>query len=251
MKKSNLLSKKVGRIVADNFKTAAVFSKHGIDFCCNGGITLEEACKVQKVSSDELVDELIQLSETKDDTPYNKMSQEALINHVVEVHHEYVATSIPVLKAYLEKLCRVHGEKDPELFEIRDEFGEAAEHLNAHMKREERILFPYLIAMYRAEKDHYTLSPPHFGHIDDPISLMEEEHDNEGARFRRIKELSSGYCPPPGACQTYRVTYAMLEEFESDLHTHIHLENNLIFPTARESFKNFDFDTSDLGNKKS
>lgn len=236
MKNENLLSKKVGRIVADDFRTAAVFSNRGIDFCCSGGITLKEACEVNQVSSEAVVEELNKLDGDLKVTTFKNMNQEELINHVVNTHHLYVTNALPVLKAYLDKLCKVHGERHPELFEIRDEFDSASNELTMHMKKEEMILFPYLIAMYRAEKDNYPLSPPHFGHVGNPIKLMEEEHDTEGARFRRINKLSSGYTPPPGACQTYKVAYAMLREFESDLHTHIHIENNLIFPIARKMY---------------
>nr|MBS0038268.1 iron-sulfur cluster repair di-iron protein [Saprospiraceae bacterium] len=236
MKNQDLLTKKVGRIVADDFRTAAVFSNRGIDFCCSGGITLQEACEANQVPSEAVVEELNKLDGDSKVTTFKNMNQEELINHVIKTHHQYVTNALPVLKAYLDKLCKVHGENHPELFEIRDEFGSASNELTMHMKKEEMILFPYLIAMYRAEKDNYPLSPPHFGHVDNPIKLMEEEHDTEGARFRRINKLSSGYTPPPGACQTYKVAYAMLSEFESDLHTHIHIENNLIFPVAREMY---------------
>lgn len=227
-----LENRKVGAIVADNFKTAKVFTKYGIDFCCKGGISLAEACSKNEVNLEEVTADLQKATILPDDVNYTDLGLTKLIDYIIDTHHQYVENAIPALKAYLVKLATVHGERHPELFQIRDEFMATSDALTSHMKKEELILFPYIKAMEEAEKSHFNLSKPHFGHIENPIQMMEEEHDTEGERFRTISKLSDGYKTPSDGCQTYRVAFEMLKEFESDLHTHIHLENNILFPKA-------------------
>jgi regulator of cell morphogenesis and NO signaling len=132
------------------------------------------------------------------------------------------------LRTYLQKLASVHGDRLPELHAIKDLFMEAIVGLTIHMKKEEHILFPYIKAMKSADEKGFSLSPPHFGHIDNPIDLMGHEHDTEGERFRRISALSNGYKTPSDGCQTYRVAYGMLKEFEEYLHTHSHLASGFV-----------------------
>ncbi|HUF09172.1 MAG TPA: hemerythrin domain-containing protein [Rhodothermales bacterium] len=164
---------------------------------------------------------------------FESMSPPELIAHIVKVHHAYVETTIPVLRAYLSKLSSVHGERHPELHQIRYLFDETAGALTAHMKKEEFILFPFINRMFRSTE---PVPEPHFGHIDNPISMMEHEHAMEGKRFAQIAALSEDYTPPPDGCQTYRVAFAVLDEFEKDLHKHIHLENNILSPKARRAY---------------
>ena len=127
----------------------------------------------------------------------------------------------------------MHGERHPELFAIRDEFQGCAHAMAAHMKKEELVLFPFINQLEQARQHGMPAPAPHFGTVDNPIAMMEHEHDAEGERFRRIAELSDGYSNPPDGCTTYGTTYAMLREFEEDLHRHIHLENNILFPRAK------------------
>ncbi|PSL07754.1 iron-sulfur cluster repair di-iron protein [Cecembia rubra] len=232
-----LAEKKVGKIVADNFKTAKVFTKYGIDFCCKGAIPLQEACEKNSVSLNQILSELSQALKEEEASNYKDFNLSELIDHIILTHHQYVENTIPPLKAYLLKLATVHGDRHPELLEIRDLFLEAADALTVHMKKEELILFPYIKAMEEADRSHFTLSAPHFGHVKNPIHMMEEDHDSEGERFRIISQLSDTYSTPADGCQTYRVAYAMLKEFEEDLHTHIHLENNILFPKAIALFE--------------
>ncbi|RIW17214.1 iron-sulfur cluster repair di-iron protein [Algoriphagus lacus] len=232
-----IADKKVGKIVADNFRTAKVFTELGIDFCCKGGVKLSEACEMRGLNTEKVIEELLQVFQTGDSTNYLGMGMGELVDYILKIHHKYVEDTIPALKFYLEKINRVHGERHPELEEIKTLFFDAADALTVHMKKEEFILFPYIKAMEESLKSDFHLSAPHFGHIDNPILLMEEEHDTEGERFRRISTLSNKYTPPADACQTYRVAFAMLEEFENDLHTHIHLENNILFPVAQQVFE--------------
>lgn len=233
---NEIAEKKVGSIVAENFRTAKIFTDYGIDFCCKGGIKLSDACEKKGVNVEEISALLEQIVKQKDETHYQDFGMADLVDHIVGVHHKYVETTIPALKFYLDKIAKVHGDNHPELLVIRDEFFNTADALTAHMKKEEFILFPYIKAMESARKNHFPLSPAHFGDIENPIAMMEEEHETEGDRFRKISELSNNYTPPADACQTYKVAFAMLQEFENDLHTHIHLENNILFPEAKEAF---------------
>lgn len=232
-----LAKRKVGGIVAENFRTAKVFTAYGIDFCCKGDITLEAACEKNDVALDSLIRDLTEVAALPEEVVYTSQPMNELIDHIVSTHHAYVENTIPPLRAYLQKLAQVHGDRHPELHVIKDLFFEAADGLTVHMKKEELILFPYIKAMQSAIENGFSLSQPHFGHIDNPISMMEDEHDAEGERFRRISELSDSYTTPADGCQTYRVAYAMLKEFEEDLHTHIHLENNILFPKAKENYE--------------
>lgn len=236
MKPTKMITKNVSKIVAEDFRTAAVFSNYDIDFCCNGGISLMEICRKKGIEPEQILKDLDEAGSFPPRLDYQSFTQEELIDHVIEVHHHYVRNTLTILGKYLEKLCKVHGEKRQELFEIKKEFDQASLELSQHMDKEERVLFPYLIAMQRALKNDYHLSPPHFGNVDNPMKDMEREHQTEGDRFKRMRELSNDFKPPLGACQTYKVTYEMLKEFESDLHTHIHLENNIIFPRGRDMY---------------
>lgn len=232
----NIAEKKVGSIVAGNFRTAKIFTEYGIDFCCKGGVKLSDACEKKGVNLDKISAELEQVVKQQDETHYQDFGMSDLVDHIVGVHHKYVEATIPSLKFYLDKIAKVHGDNHPELLEIRDEFFNTADALTTHMKKEEFVLFPYIKAMESAKTNHFPLSPAHFGDIENPISMMEEEHETEGDRFRKISELSNNYTPPSDGCQTYKVAFAMLQEFEKDLHTHIHLENNILFPEAKVVF---------------
>lgn len=227
---------KVSKIVAQNYRTAKVFSRYGIDFCCNGGIPLSEACAQKNVDVEQVIKEVKHELAEANEVDYEKMKQTDLVDLIVNKHHSYVKETIPVLQAYLNKLCQVHGERHPELFQVKENFDHTAGALILHMKKEELILFPFIKKMELAQEKGVDLPTPGFGQIENPISMMEDEHSEAGERFRTISELSKGYSCPPDGCQTYRVAYAVLEEFENDLHKHIHLENNILFPKAKELF---------------
>jgi regulator of cell morphogenesis and NO signaling len=233
---NSIADKKVGKIVADNFRSAKVFTEYGIDFCCKGGIKLSEACETRGLDTDLVIEKIVKATQNADGVDYQALSMGNLVDHILQVHHKYIEDTIPALKFYLDKIEKVHGESHPELKEIKELFFGAADALTSHMKKEEFILFPYVKAMEEANLHHFKLSPPHFGTIENPIAMMEHEHDTEGERFRQIATLSNNYIPPSDACQTYKVAFSLLKEFESDLHTHIHLENNILFPEAKEAY---------------
>ncbi|AXP80968.1 Iron-sulfur cluster repair protein YtfE [Mariniflexile rhizosphaerae] len=226
--------KQIGHFVAEDFRTAAVFTKYKIDFCCNGNRTIEEACTKKGIDSNMLIDELetVLSSKTDQTIDYKSWPLDLLAEYIEKKHHRYVEEKIPILRQFLDKLCNVHGERHPELFEINKLFTASAGELTAHMRKEELVLFPFVKRMVNAKLGHTTIQPPPFGTVENPIAMMMQEHDNEGVRFRQIAELTNNYTPPADGCNTYIVTFAMLNEFEQDLHLHIHLENNILFPEA-------------------
>ena len=230
----------IGEIVAEDFRAASVFSKYGIDFCCKGHRTLEEVCDKKNISVTQLVEELTHASNTSSGTTdYVSWPSDLLIDYIEKKHHRYVEEKTPVLLQFLNKLCKVHGERHPELFRINELFFQSAGDLAAHMKKEELILFPFIKKMLKAKKERQPLEMPHFGTVENPVAMMKDEHTTEGERFEAIAQLTDNYNAPADACSTYRVTFAMLQEFEQDLHTHIHLENNILFPRAIAMEKEF------------
>ena len=226
-------NKTIGEIVASDFRTAAIFKKYGIDFCCRGGRTIEEACEKKKVMEQELIDDLKALPNGSDNqVDVKDWPLDLLANYIVKIHHQYVREKTPYLLQFLDKLCKVHGERHPELFEINELFNQSALDLSQHFDKEERVLFPFIEKLAQATQTGEPLEMGHFGTVENPISMMKHEHTVEGDRFAKIAELTNGYNPPADVCNTYRVAFAMLEEFENDLHRHIHLENNVLFPKA-------------------
>jgi len=228
------LEKQIGQFVAEDYRTAAVFSKYKIDFCCNGNRSVNEACEKKGLDCKVLLEELHSVLNNKGEQSidYKSWSLDLLIDYIEKKHHRYVEEKIPVLRQFLDKLCRVHGERHPELFEINELFTASAGELATHMKKEELILFPFVKKMVNAKLQQGAVQSPQFETVENPIAMMKQEHDNEGERFRQIAALTNNYNPPADACNTYRVTFAMLDEFEKDLHLHIHLENNILFPKA-------------------
>jgi len=233
--------KQIGQFVAEDYRTASVFSKYGIDFCCKGHRTIEEVCTKNNIDSNQLLGDLVRTlsANTDQSIDYKSWPLDLLAEYIEKKHHRYVEEKIPVLRQFLDKLCRVHGERHPELFKINELFTASAGELAAHMKKEELILFPFIKKMVKAKINNEAILAPQFGSVENPIAMMMQEHDNEGERFRQIAELTENYNPPADACNTYKVTFAMLDEFEKDLHLHIHLENNILFPEAAKLEKAF------------
>ena len=226
----------VGEIVKLNFRTAQLFQSNNIDFCCGGNKTISEACDEAGVNSGQLLEQLEAASQQADpDSMYiNSLEPDELSDYIVKRHHSYVRTNIPFLMRNLEKLCDVHGGNHPELIDISELFNESVGGLTMHMQKEEDILFPFIRKMTRLQKENSVLDGASFGPVASPIGAMINEHETEGRRFQIIAELTGNYTAPPDACTTYQVTFNTLKDFEADLHRHIHLENNILFPKALE-----------------
>jgi regulator of cell morphogenesis and NO signaling len=226
----------IGELVAQDYRYATVFQNNKIDFCCQGNRTIEEACDKKKVSLDSLLVELNNVSQVSDvsGTDFNSWPLDLLATYIEKKHHRYVETRITEIKPLLNKIVKVHGANHPELLEVEELFLGSAGELTAHMKKEEFILFPFVKKLVIGLEGSTEVAPGHFGSVANPIAMMMEEHSAEGDRFRKIAVLTNDYTPPVDACTTYRVTFALLKEFEQDLHLHIHLGNNILFPKAIE-----------------
>jgi len=229
----NLRTDQIGEIVKFDFRTAAIFKQNGIDFCCKGDRTVDEACRSKKINPNIIYSAIEELPNRKSEMiDFDIFPLDLLADYIEKTHHRYADEKIPILQIFLEKLVRVHGEKHPELIEICDLFNNSARDLAIHFKKEELILFPFIRNLISSKLSNLELNAPNFGSVENPITMMKDDHTLEGERFAKIAQLASNYAPPADACNTYRVTFAMLEEFENDLHTHIHLENNILFPKA-------------------
>ena len=223
----------VAEVVTYNIKTADVFKKHGIDFCCGGGISIKKACEKNNISYADLEQELSNINNNISRAyNYDSWKLDFLVDHIENIHHTYVAENTPLVLQYSDKVAKVHGHHYKEVVEINKLFHAVAQELAAHMKKEELILFPFIKQLVKSDKEGVKVRVPHFGTVNNPIAMMEEEHENAGDILKEIKQLSNNYTPPENACNTFKALYAKLEEFEQDLHQHIHLENNILFPKA-------------------
>jgi regulator of cell morphogenesis and NO signaling len=220
----------VGEMVATDFRAAAVFERFGIDFCCGGRRSVAEACQHAAVDPLAIERALTELPVAEDDgSDVSRWPIDRLIDHIVAAHHAYVRSSLPTIARYLAKLVEVHGVRHAELSRIAASFDQLGGDLLLHMMKEERVLFPYILALARATS---APAPGPFGSVENPIRMMEQEHRAAGDEMRLIRELTNGYAPPADGCTTYRVCFAELAAFERDLHRHVHLENNVLFPKS-------------------
>lgn len=235
----NVSAEKTVREVAVEFPEATrVFEKLGIDYCCGGNKSLEQACAALNLSLDEIIDSLEIAEETahakqKDRTWKNEPSAD-LIDHIVSTHHRYTREEIARLVPLLQKVRSVHERNHPELEVIQNTFGDLAQELTTHMMKEEMVLFPYIVRMEEAVIQKEPVVPAPFGTIENPVAMMIHEHDSAGSALRTMRQASAEYKAPPDACVSYYTLYKALADFENDLHQHIHLENNILFPRALE-----------------
>lgn len=224
----------IGDLVSDNYKSADVFNNHKIDFCCQGNRSLQDAATEAKIEVDNLISELkeIQNEPSGDHIDYRQWPMDLIVDYIEKKHHRYVEKQIPVIKPMLEKITQVHGGQHPELHRIKELFDKTAGKMTMHMKREELTLFPHIKRLVKAKESNQPFKRAAFGEVEKPIAKFMEEHEDDGLRFREINDLSKGYTLPEDACNSYTVTYKWLQEFEQDLHRHIHIENNILFPSA-------------------
>lgn len=227
-------SQTIGEMVAQDFRKAEVFRKFGLDFCCGGKKTLDKACEKKGLDVKEVQAALSEIenqtnSQSED---YNSWELDFLADYIINKHHKYIENSHPILHEYSNKVARVHGDRHPEVVEIAHYYNEVAEELNNHMQKEEMLLFPYIKELVVAKRNGTPISRPPFGTIENPINMMETEHVSAGGNMDKIKEFSNNFTPPEDACNSYRVLFSKLQEYELDLHHHIHLENNILFKKA-------------------
>lgn len=220
-----LIDRTVGEIVAESPTLARVFQSFKIDFCCQGGRTLREACELKSLAPEAVLDQLEAGMRDKAEPGENPalLPPAELVEHIVSTHHDYLRNELPRLHAMAERVANVHGGHTPPLVEVYRTFVTMEEELSSHIMKEEQILFPAIVALTRGGN---TMP------LDGPIACMLHEHDDAGAALSRLRELTNGFTPPPEACNTYRALFAGLAELEDDLHRHIHLENSVLFPAA-------------------
>lgn len=212
-----------------------VLNKYNMDYCCHGSINFTKACN-QAALDPEMVWEEIQQAPAKQRTGnqlnFSKWSSTMLIDFIVQHHHAYVQDSIPQIRELLDKICKVHGDTNPELLAVRNDFEELAEELLNHLPKEEEILFPAIKRMEGTENlVTGNVILPSSLHM--PIRIMEDEHERAGELIMSIREKTSHYTVPPYGCPTYQLAFLMLQEFDNDLIQHIHLENNILFPRVK------------------
>lgn len=230
------IEKTVRELAVENPASTRVFERLGIDYCCGGNRSLREACQSANLRIDEVLDllEKADLATRLAAKPRNWQAEPlaSLIEYIQNTHHKYTREEIARLGPLFEKVCSVHGKNHSELLEVREIFHGVAQELNSHMMKEEMILFPYVLGMEASASRNAQIVRPPFGSVQNPISMMEHEHDSAGKALRAMNEATSGYSAPSDACVSYQTLYRALAAFEADLHQHIHLENNILFPRA-------------------
>ena len=229
----------VAELVKLNFRTAQIFQANEIEYCCEADKSISDVCKESEVNQEQLIRQLEYLiSQKKPDSQYlNNLDLNEICNYIVKRHHAYVRENIPFLKKNFEKLLKMHNQQYHELSKILELLNDFTEDFTIHMKKEEILLFPFIQGLESAKKEKSTLPRSPFRSISDPIVMMMDEHQHEGQVFDKICELYADLRMAVNSCTTYEVTLRQLKDFEDDLHMHIHIENNILFPKAIELIK--------------
>lgn len=218
----------VGEIVAHDYRAASIFKYAGIDFCCGGKKSLEETCSEKGIDESELMRKLDMLDSVPNTTVHKYIDWDPgfLCDYIMNIHHKYVLKTLPELVQYTAKISAVHGDRHPELKEVASLFLQINKELLQHLQNEEQVLFPSIKKAVKSDSQSARLT------IISEISRLSAEHEFAGGAMDTINKLTSGYSLPDDACNTYTVAFRLLQEFEDDLHTHVHLENNILFPKA-------------------
>jgi regulator of cell morphogenesis and NO signaling len=218
----------IGEIVTKDFRTASIFKDAGIDFCCGGKKSLDQACREKEIDPSQIKSELIKLESTPPDTTNNfdEWELDFLCDYIVNTHHKFILKTLPQLVTYTEKIASVHGEKHHELVEVADLFSKVNTELLQHLKNEEEVLFPAIKKVIATNSFELKAT------IITEIFRMSGEHEFAGGAMDKINEITKGYKVPADGCNTYQVTFKLLQQFEDDLHIHVHLENNILYPKA-------------------
>lgn len=228
----------IGQIAVKDLRKAEVFKKYGIDFCCGGKKTVRQVCAEKGIDAIKVEHELqqVQAQNKTDNNAYNEWDLDFLAAYIVNTHHRYVRKYLPELRNYALKVAQVHGSQHPELFEIQKLVETINTELSDHMVEEENVLFAYVKKIVNAKDNNQPLDKEGKD-LSALIDELEKEHDYVGRCLDKIRALSNGYAIPDDACASYKLLFKMIQEFEDDLHIHIHLENNILFPKAVEMEK--------------
>jgi len=227
---------KMKDIALSNPAARQVLEDAGLDYCCGGGQSLHDACLHTDVPAEEILKRLRENSKdvSPDEANWTSAPLSDLTRHIRERHHRYVREAIARVQTLLDKVVTKHGENHPEITDIQKLFTEVGREMIMHMQKEEQILFPYIDALEKAASTHGSMEPPFFQTVRNPIHTMMKEHDSAGELAKQIRKASAEYTLPADACTSYKALYQDLQAFEADLHQHVHLENNILFPRAVE-----------------
>ncbi|NGX42366.1 MAG: Iron-sulfur cluster repair protein YtfE [Chlamydiae bacterium] len=216
---------KIGEIVAQRCSLSRVFENYQIDYCCGGKKTLGEACQKKGIDPQVVLNDIKrQLTETTDEKNWTQKSLSDLIDHIQTTYHSYLVEELPKLTQLVEKVARVHGDKHPELLEIRDIYSKLQAELMVHMGKEDDLVFPAIKKIEAAQTEGTQLKQP--------ILELEQEHDAAGNALHKLRSLTRNYTPPENACNSYLALFSRLEELETSMHHHVHKENSILFPRA-------------------
>lgn len=224
----------VREIATELPQSTRLFEKLRIDYCCGGHRPLSEACASAGVDVDNVMAMLGEVTQSQDtsELDFQNIPLRELITYILDTHHVFTKSEMERLQALTDKVIAAHGANHPELLHLRELWQRLCADLKPHMFKEEQVLFPYIVAMAQAA-DHQWAAPfAPFGTVNNPIRMMMREHDAAGEIVRELRALTSDYTAPSDACISYKTLYQALENFERDLHQHIHLENNILFPKA-------------------
>jgi regulator of cell morphogenesis and NO signaling len=231
-------TKTIREIALEAPATTRVFEKFKIDYCCGGNRSIADACAAKGIDYSQLfesIDQIVNKQNLEDaSTEPERRRPSELVGYIVATHHVFTVEELERLTPLMLKVVTRHGEGHPELKELQSLFTELTDSLIPHMRTEEHVLFPYIVELERAEKANSAPPIPHFGTVRNPIRMMMAEHDADGDRLKKMRAITNDYSLPEGACPSFTALYAGLEDLERDLHKHIHLENNVLFPAAAE-----------------
>ncbi|MEX2463282.1 MAG: iron-sulfur cluster repair di-iron protein [Balneolaceae bacterium] len=231
----HLSNTSVGDVVAKNYKSAEIFSKYGIDFCCGGGISIEEACKKKQIDTNDVLSDLKKLDQVESKSQnFNAWDIDYLIDHIIDTHHRFVRNKTVEISAYANKVAKVYGKQYPENVTISQKFDLLSEDLIRHLSDEEETVFPLIRSVKSNRTKGIEITKEQIDSLNKHLVSMITDHDGAGQILKELRNLSNNYTPPTDACTTYRVLYNNLELFESDLHMHVHLENNILFKKAEQ-----------------
>lgn len=228
----------LAQIVINDYRATAVFEQYQLDFCCRGKRTLQEACAEKAIPAEEVLAALRKAMISVDTTAagYDNTGMGRLADYIVAKHHNYVNTQMPLIYGYLQKVAGKHGDRYPYMVQVLSLFTLIKDELEQHMQKEEIVLFPRIRAIEQAMKAENELVV-NSTYLQAPINMMEQEHEQAGSLMAEIRKLTNDYTPADDACTTHRMVIAALRDFEQNLHQHVHLENNVLFPGALNLFR--------------
>ena len=234
-----ITGKTVRELALEVPQATRVFERLGIDYCCGGERLLEEACAIAHVNVEDVERSLAEAQERpaepgQDDASWQRSPLFGLIAHIIQKHHYFVRRELRRIEPLLARVISTHGQGHPELLEVQRQFRALGDELIQHMMKEEQILFPYITHLEESENRRQPAAAPRFGTVENPIRMMRHEHESAGSALRNIRAHTADYRLPAGACAGFETLYSALQDFEQDLHQHIHLENNILFPRALE-----------------